>query len=115
MSTRQTIEQMKSLFKNFSESNIRDRSKEYTQADLEFHNLIIRASRNDLLINIMNTLNDHVQMLRIQTVSHEGRPEQSLVEHFNIIQAMEQKDHFVGRIPDEGTHSKGERVGSKKF
>ena len=87
------VVQMKSLFKNYSESGIRDRSKEYTQSDLEFHNLIIRASRNDLLISIMNTLNDHIQMLRIQTVSHEGRLEQSLVEHFKIIQAMEQKDH----------------------
>ena len=63
----------------------------------------------------MNTLNDHVQMLRIQTVSHEGRLEQSLVEHFKIIQAMEQKDHFVRRIPDEGSHSESERVGSEEF
>jgi DNA-binding GntR family transcriptional regulator len=81
----QAIEQMKSLFKNYSESNIRDRTREY--------NLIIKVSRNDLLSSIMKTLNDHIQMLRIQTVSHEGRLEQSLVEHFKIIQAMEQKDH----------------------
>jgi DNA-binding GntR family transcriptional regulator len=87
------VEKMKSLFADFSEPNIRERSKDYTQADLEFHNLIIKASRNNLLINIMNTLNDHIQMLRIQTISHEGRLEQSLVEHFKIIQAMEQKDH----------------------
>jgi DNA-binding GntR family transcriptional regulator len=86
-------EKMKSLFSQFSGSDIREQSKDYTQADLEFHNLIIKASRNNLLINIMSTLNDHIQMLRIQTVSHEGRMEQSLVEHFKIIQAMEQKDH----------------------
>ncbi len=85
-------EQMRSLFKDFSESNIRNRSKEYSQADLEFHNLVIRTSRNDLLINIMNTLNDHIQMVRLQTVSLEGRPEQSLIEHFKIIGALEQKD-----------------------
>src|SRR4030042_864548 len=36
--SKQAIEQMRSLFRDFSESNIRDRSKEYTQADLEFHN-----------------------------------------------------------------------------
>ena len=89
----QVIDQMKSLFKNYSESNIRDRTKEYTQADVEFHNLIINLSKNDLLSSIMKTLNDHIQMLRIQTVSHEGRLEQSLVEHLKIIQAMEQKDH----------------------
>lgn len=89
----QVIDQMKSLFKNYSESNIRDRTKEYTQADVEFHNLVINLSKNDLLSSIMKTLNDHIQMLRIQTVSHEGRLEQSLVEHFKIIQAMEQRDH----------------------
>jgi len=90
--SRQAIEQMRSLFKDFSESNIRDRSKEYTQADLEFHNFVITTSKNNLLINLMNTLNDHVQMLRLQTVTHEGRPEHSLIEHFNIIEAMEKKD-----------------------
>jgi len=88
-----SIGKMKSLFEEFSESNLRDRSRDYTQADLEFHNLIIKASGNNLLINIMNTLNDHIQMVRIQTVTHEGRVEQSLAEHFKIIQAMEQKDH----------------------
>jgi DNA-binding GntR family transcriptional regulator len=87
------IEKMKSLFKHFSGPNVQEQSRDYTQADLEFHNLIIKASRNNLLIGIMNTLNDHIQMLRIQTVTHEGRMEQSLVEHFRIIQAMEQKDH----------------------
>ncbi|OGP88452.1 MAG: hypothetical protein A2156_03220 [Deltaproteobacteria bacterium RBG_16_48_10] len=88
----QTIGQLRSLFKDFSETNIRDRSKEYTQADLDFHNLIIKASKNKLLINLMKTLNDHIQMLRLQTFSLEGRPEHSIIEHFKIIEALEKKD-----------------------
>jgi DNA-binding GntR family transcriptional regulator len=40
----------------------------------------------------MNTLNDHVQMLRLQTMTHEGRPGHSLIEHFSIIEAIEKKD-----------------------
>ena len=90
--TEQTIDQMRSLFKDYSESNIRDRSKDYTQADLEFHNLIIKASKNSLLISFMNTLNDHIQMLRLQTFSLEGRPEHSMAEHVHIIEAIEKKD-----------------------
>jgi DNA-binding GntR family transcriptional regulator len=86
------LDQMKSLLKDFSEANIRDRAIEYVRADVEFHSLIIKGSRNDLLINIMNTLNDHVQMLRLQTAALEGRPEQSLVEHHDIIDALEKKD-----------------------
>jgi len=88
----QTIEQMRSLFKDYSESTIRDRLKDYTQADLEFHNLIIKASKNNLLISFMNTLNDHIQMLRLQTFPLEGRPEHSMAEHVHIIEALEKKD-----------------------
>jgi DNA-binding GntR family transcriptional regulator len=89
----QIIAQMKSLFKHFSEANIREQFKDYTQADLEFHNLVLKVSQNALLISIMNTLNDHIQLVRLQTVSHEGRLEQSLLEHDKIIEAFEKKDH----------------------
>lgn len=87
-----TIEEMKSLFKGFSESNIRDRSKDYVQADLEFHARIVKKSKNNLLIDLMNILNDHVQMLRLRTVALKGRPERSLSEHIRIIEAMERRN-----------------------
>ncbi len=84
-----TIEEMKSLFKGFSESNIRDRSKDYAQADLEFHTRIVKKSKNDFLISLMNILNDHIQMLRLRTVAIKGRAERSLSEHVRIIEALE--------------------------
>jgi DNA-binding GntR family transcriptional regulator len=84
-----TIEEMKSLFRGFSESNIRDQSKDYVQADLEFHTRIVKKSKNTLLISLMNILNDHVQMLRLRTVALKGRPERSLSEHIRIIEALE--------------------------
>jgi DNA-binding GntR family transcriptional regulator len=86
------IDKMKFLFRDFSESNLRERSKEYARADLEFHTLIVSKSRNNLLMGMMNTLNDHIQMLRLRTVGFEGRPEQSYVEHLKIIEALEKRD-----------------------
>jgi DNA-binding GntR family transcriptional regulator len=83
-----TIEEMKSLFKDFSEANIRDRSRDYTQADLRFHTLIVKKSKNSWLMSLMNILNDHIQMLRLRTVALEGRPEHSLLEHIKIIEAL---------------------------
>jgi DNA-binding GntR family transcriptional regulator len=88
----QAIDTMKSLFKGFSESNIHDQSNNYTKVDLEFHNLIIKGSRNDLLMSLMNILNDHIQMLRLRTVALKGRPEQSLREHIDIIDALEKRN-----------------------
>lgn len=87
-----TIDEMKSLFRDFSESNIRGRSKDYTQADLKFHTLIVKKSKNSWLTSLMNTLNDHIQMLRLRTVALEGRPEHSLREHLKIIGALEKKN-----------------------
>jgi DNA-binding GntR family transcriptional regulator len=84
-----TIEEMKSLFKGFSETNVRDRVKDYVHADLKFHTLILKKSKNGWLMKLMNILNDHVQMLRLRTVALEGRPEQSLSEHQKIIEALE--------------------------
>jgi len=87
-----TIHEMRSLFKDFSESNIRVRSKKYTQADLEFHTLILKKSKNSILMSMMNTLNDHIQMLRLRTVALKDRPEQSLSEHLKIIEALEKRN-----------------------
>ncbi|MEW6375004.1 MAG: GntR family transcriptional regulator [Thermodesulfobacteriota bacterium] len=87
-----TIDEMRSLFKDFSESNIRDQSKNYTQADFKFHTLVVKKSKNSLLMGMMNTLNDHIQMLRLRTVAFRGRPEHSLSEHFKIIEALEKRD-----------------------
>jgi DNA-binding GntR family transcriptional regulator len=86
------IEEMRSLFKDFSEANIRDRSKDYAQADLKFHTLIVKKSQNSWLMSIMNILNDHIQMLRLRTVALEGRPEHSLLEHRKIIEALERRN-----------------------
>lgn len=90
-----TIEEMKSLFKDFSQSNIRDRFKDYTKADLKFHTLIIQKSKNSWLTSFMNILNEHIQMLRLRTVSLKGRPENSLQEHLKIIAALEKRNHSL--------------------
>lgn len=93
-----TIEEMKSLFKDFSESNIQVRSKKYTQADLEFHTLIFKKSKNSLLMSMMNILNDHIQMLRLRTVALKGRPEHSLSEHLKIIEALEKRNPSLAEL-----------------
>jgi DNA-binding GntR family transcriptional regulator len=90
-----TLEVLESLFEKLSESNIRVLSKEYVQADIRFHNTVIETSKNAWLINLMNILNDHIQMLRLRTVALQGRPEQSLSEHNKIIGALKARDPLL--------------------
>ena len=91
----QKIGQMKSLFEDFNTLNVRDRYKEYTKTDLEFHTLILNASRNSFLMSYMNILNGHIHMLRQRTEVLQGGAEQSLSEHHNIIQALEKRDPLL--------------------
>jgi DNA-binding GntR family transcriptional regulator len=86
------LEQMKSLFRDFSRNNLRDRDKHYIHADLEFHDLIIKTCDNSLLVNMANMLNNHIKMLRLRTVSLNERIERSLQEHLRIIDAFERRN-----------------------
>jgi len=90
-----TLEVLESLSEKFSESNVRVLSKEYLQADVKFHKTIIEQSKNEWLISLMNILNDHIQMLRLRTVTFQGRPEQSLSEHRRILEALKAGDPLL--------------------
>jgi DNA-binding GntR family transcriptional regulator len=89
------LEVLESLSEKFSESNVRLLSKEYLQVDVKFLKTIFEASKNEWLISLMNILNDHIQMLRLRTVTFQGRPEQSLSEHRRILEALKARDPLL--------------------
>ena len=72
-----------------------NRLLKYTPADVEFHALLLEACDNDLLKNMMGSVNAHLQMVRLRTVALPGRPEQTVREHYEIVEAMEKKDSIL--------------------
>jgi DNA-binding GntR family transcriptional regulator len=83
---RQCLENVASIQDN------EDKLLKYTPADIEFHSLLLEACNNDLLKNLMKIVNAHLQMVRLRTVVLPGRPEQTVTEHFRILDAMERGD-----------------------
>jgi len=69
-----------------------DRLLKYTPADVEFHAILLEASDNELLKNMMESVNTHLQMVRLRTVALPGRPEQTVQEHYEIVAAIEKRD-----------------------
>ncbi len=69
-----------------------DRLLKYTPADVEFHALLLEACDNDLLKGMMETVNAHLQMVRLRTVGLPGRPELTVREHYKILEAIELED-----------------------
>ena len=61
--------------------------------DLDFHFQIIQGSRNAWLIRLLcDELYHRVRMYRVQTSQFKSRPEQALMEHKQIYQALLNRD-----------------------
>ncbi len=69
-----------------------DRLLKYNAAEKEFHAILLEACRNDLLKGMMETVNVHLEVIRLRTVVLAGRAEQSVREHIDIIEAVEKGD-----------------------
>ena len=54
----------------------------YTPADVDFHSLLLEASKNKMLHNMMGTVNAHLQMIRLRTVVLPGRAQKTVEEGY---------------------------------
>jgi len=54
--------------------------------------LLLKACDNELLKNMMGSVNAHLQMVRLRTVALPGRPEQTVREHYEIVAAIEKRN-----------------------
>ncbi len=91
--TSDTIDRLKRCLENISSaSEDENRLLKYTPADVEFHALLLDVCGNELLKNMMGSINAHLQMVRLRTVALPGRPEQTVIEHYEIVEAIEKGD-----------------------
>ena len=58
----------------------------------EFHQLVCRASHNNLLLQSLQALLDTVRQIQTSTLHGEGRPAAALKEHRNLLRAIEARD-----------------------
>ncbi len=88
-----TLSRLRDCLQRISDSqHDKDRLLKYTPADMEFHSLLLETCNNNLLKNMMGTVNAHLQMVRLRTVRLPGRPEQTVREHYKILEAIEKGD-----------------------
>ena len=64
----------------------------YSRADIEFHNAIVQASRNDTLIRILRALYGQILVLRLQTLNLKDRMRPSILEHQRVFAALKSGD-----------------------
>jgi DNA-binding GntR family transcriptional regulator len=65
---------------------------EYSDANIAFHQAIIRMSGNRLIGDATENLFIHVRAIRRMTIGDSDRPERSIADHMRIIEALEKRD-----------------------
>jgi DNA-binding GntR family transcriptional regulator len=83
---------LRSMFAKFENGELHARLDEYSEVNIEFHQAIIRMSRNRVLIDLAENLFTHMRMIRRKTIGEEDRADRSIRDHMNIIRAIEARD-----------------------
>ena len=77
------------MFATFENGKLRAHLDEYSEANIEFHQSIIRLSRNRVLIDLAENLFMHMRMIRRKTIGEKDRADRSIRDHMSIIEALE--------------------------
>ena len=64
----------------------------YTHSEVDFHSLLLSASNNQMLKNMMAIVNAHLQIIRLRTVVIPERAQKTVKEHQQILNAIEKGD-----------------------
>jgi GntR family transcriptional regulator, rspAB operon transcriptional repressor len=75
-----------------SEQAVQKDPHRFLETDRGFHMSLVRVGGNVLLESIMDAIRNHVSVLGLSALAHEGRARQVVEEHGAIIQALRRKD-----------------------
>ena len=86
------IAALRGMFATFENGEVRAHLDEYSEINIEFHQAIVRMSRNVVLINLAENLFTHMRMIRRKTIGEKDRADRSIRDHMHIIEALEARD-----------------------
>jgi len=86
------IGQLRHMFDNFRSDTPSEHIEEYSEANIAFHQAIIRLSGSHLMGQTLENLFIHVRAIRRMTISQSDRAARSIVDHMRIIEALEKRD-----------------------
>jgi DNA-binding GntR family transcriptional regulator len=97
------IAELRRLMAEFRTGNDGERRAEYSDANIAFHQAIIKMSGCALLVEMTENLFIHMRAIRKITIHQDNRAARS-VDHMRIIQALERRDpELAERLAREHT------------
>ena len=86
------IARLRHMFDEFNSTRPGEHLGEYSDANIAFHQAIIRLSGSHLMGKAIENLFIHVRAIRRRTISQANRANRSILEHMQIIDALEARN-----------------------
>jgi DNA-binding GntR family transcriptional regulator len=86
------IASLRTMFDEFHHSTPGEHIDEYSDANIAFHQAIIRLSGSNLMGSTIENVLLHVRAIRRMTIAQSDRAARSIVDHMRIIEALEKRD-----------------------
>ncbi|MDR7038467.1 DNA-binding GntR family transcriptional regulator [Methylobacterium sp. BE186] len=83
------LAELAEMFATFTLSGLTNRLDDYTDANIAFHQAIIRLGNCQLMVEMSANLFVHVRAIRSTSIRQDGRPDRSMREHAAIIAALQ--------------------------
>ncbi len=98
------IASLRALFATIEGETARANIDEYSAMNIRFHQAIIRLSKSQLMEAMTETLFIHMRAIRARTIGEDDRVQRSIIDHMNIITALEERDaELAERLTREHT------------
>ena len=98
------IQKLRHLFDEFLNSPPAEHIDEYSDANIAFHQMIIKLGGSQLIADATKNLFIHVRAIRKATIAQEDRATRSIIDHLRIIEALERRDtELAERLTREHT------------
>ena len=89
------IAALRRMFDEFRTSTPAEHLEEYSDANIAFHQAIIRLAGSGLMERMIDNLFIHVRAIRRMTIAQSDRAARSIIDHMRIIEALERRDTEV--------------------
>ncbi len=86
------IASLRQMFSTFEDDKVQAHIDEYSDANIRFHQAILKMGRCKLIEEIADSLFMYMRAIRARTISEDNRANRSIVDHMHIIEALEARD-----------------------
>lgn len=90
--TDRQIAVLRGMFTTFEGGQVEAHIDEYSERNIEFHQMILEISGCGLLRELADNLFIHMRSIRARTIGEDNRANRSIIDHTQIIEALEKRD-----------------------